>query len=61
MKKIVENIFELNRFYKILIQLMIDFPKLIERPIVIFDNEAVVARPLENLIVWTQKKIKNAN
>ena len=24
MKKLVENIFELNRFYKILIQLMID-------------------------------------
>ena len=44
-----------------LIQLMIDFPKLIERPIVIFDNEAVIARPLENLIVWAQKKIKNAN
>ncbi|MGO4911275.1 arsenate reductase (glutaredoxin) [Leeuwenhoekiella sp. W20_SRS_FM14] len=34
---------------KELIQIMVENPKLIERPIVILDNEAVVGRPLENI------------
>jgi len=34
---------------KELIQAMVDHPKLIERPIVILDNEAVVGRPAENI------------
>ena len=32
-----------------LIQAMVENPKLIERPIVILDNEAVVGRPPENI------------
>jgi arsenate reductase len=32
-----------------IIQIMVNFPKLIERPIVIWDSHAVVARPLEKL------------
>lgn len=38
-----------------LIQLMIEFPKLIERPIVIMDDFAVIARPLDDLIEWYNK------
>ncbi|MEH6657281.1 arsenate reductase (glutaredoxin) [Leeuwenhoekiella marinoflava] len=34
---------------KEIIQAMVDNPKLIERPIVILDNEAVVGRPSENI------------
>ena len=33
-----------------IIELMSKFPKLIERPIVVWDEKAVVARPLEKLI-----------
>ena len=33
-----------------ILKLMIKYPKLIERPIVIFGNKGVIARPLENLI-----------
>jgi arsenate reductase len=33
-----------------ILDLMLQFPKLIERPIVVWDNNAVVARPLELLI-----------
>ena len=29
---------------------MIQYPKLIERPIVVYGNKGVIARPLENLI-----------
>jgi len=32
------------------IQAMIDFPRLIERPIVVRGNKAVIGRPLENII-----------
>lgn len=32
-----------------IIELMLKFPKLIERPIVLWDGRAVVARPLEKL------------
>lgn len=34
---------------KELIQLMVENPKLIERPIVILDNEGVIGRPPENI------------
>ena len=33
-----------------ILELMIQFPKLIERPIVVYGNKGVIARPLENLI-----------
>ena len=36
--------------YQDLIQLMVDFPEIIERPIVIFNEKAEIARPLENVI-----------
>lgn len=32
------------------IQVMIDNPKLIERPIIITDNDAVIGRPKENIL-----------
>jgi len=38
-----------------ILDLMVQFPKLIERPIVVGDKFAVIARPLENLI----EKFKN--
>ncbi|RXG17626.1 arsenate reductase [Leeuwenhoekiella aestuarii] len=38
-----------NMSDKELIQAMVENPKLIERPIVILDNEAVVGRPPENI------------
>ncbi|WP_321471107.1 arsenate reductase (glutaredoxin) [Halarcobacter sp.] len=34
---------------EVLITAMIENPKLIERPIIIKDNKAVIARPLENI------------
>ena len=33
-----------------ILELMIQYPKLIERPIVVYGNKGVIARPLENLI-----------
>ena len=38
-----------------ILDLMVKFPKLIERPIVIGDTFAVIARPLENLIEKIKK------
>ena len=32
------------------LQLMIQYPKLIERPIVTFGNKGIIARPIEKLI-----------
>ncbi len=40
-----------------ILDLMVKFPKLIERPIVIGDTFAVIARPLENLV----EKLKKNN
>ena len=48
-KKEFDYINNKNR-YKDLIQLMVVFPKIIERPIVIFNEKAKIARPLENVI-----------
>ena len=33
-----------------ILELMIQYPKLIERPIVVYGNKGVIARPLEKLI-----------
>ena len=33
-----------------ILELMIQYPKLIERPIVVYGNKGVIARPIENLI-----------
>ena len=38
-----------------LITAMYENPKLIERPIIIIDNEAVIARPIENLELLLKK------
>jgi arsenate reductase len=38
-----------------ILDLMVNFPKLIERPIVVGDKFAVIARPLENLIEKVKK------
>jgi arsenate reductase len=38
-----------------ILELMIQYPKLIERPIVVFGNTGVIARPLENLMNFINK------
>ena len=35
-----------------ILELLIKYPRLIERPIVIFNDTGVIARPLENLIAF---------
>ena len=40
---------------KEILKLMIQYPKLIERPIVISGNKGVIARPLENLMDFIDK------
>ncbi len=50
-----ENIFKENFKGKVLsddewIQAMVDYPKLIERPIIISKNDAVIGRPKENVL-----------
>ena len=44
-----ENYKHLNKTEVDWVQAMIDHPKLIERPIVVRENRAVVARPTENI------------
>tara|TARA_B100001778_G_scaffold301690_1_gene277875 strand:- start:2965 stop:3318 length:354 start_codon:yes stop_codon:yes gene_type:complete len=38
-----------------ILELMIQHPKLIERPIVVYGNKGVIARPLENLMDFIDK------
>lgn len=38
-----------------ILELMIQYPKLIERPIIVHENKGVLARPLENLIDFINK------
>jgi len=45
----IENFKRKNLSDKQIIQAMVDFPILIERPIVVKDDKAVIARPLENI------------
>ena len=40
---------------KLLIKAMVENPKLVERPIVIKDNKAVIGRPLENINLLLDK------
>ncbi|PIF03664.1 MAG: arsenate reductase (glutaredoxin) [Arcobacter sp.] len=39
-----------NKSQNEILELVVQNPKLIERPIIIKDNKAVIARPMENLI-----------
>jgi len=39
-----------NRSQNEILDLVVQNPKLVERPIIIKDNKAVIARPMENLI-----------
>ncbi len=43
------NLASLNYSEEQLISYMVKYPQLIERPIIVKDNEACIARPLENL------------
>ena len=38
-----------------ILELMIQYPKLIERPIVVYGDKGIMARPLENLIDFINK------
>ena len=38
-----------------ILEAMVSKPKLIERPIVVSDNDGVLARPIENLIEYLKK------
>jgi arsenate reductase len=44
-----ENYKNLNLSEEEIIQKMIEFPQLIQRPIVVYKNKAVVARPTEKI------------
>ncbi len=44
------NLSEIINNQDILLQKMIDFPKIIERPIIIIGNKAVIGRPPENIL-----------
>ena len=37
------------------LEILVNIPKLIERPIIIKDNKAIIARPMENLINLLKK------
>lgn len=39
-----------------LLQLLVQHPKLIERPLVVSEQKGVLARPLVNLVEWVTKK-----
>ena len=45
-----------NRSQDEIIRLVVQTPKLVERPIIIQDNMAVIARPMENLTELLKKK-----
>jgi arsenate reductase len=38
-----------------ILEAMVSIPKLIERPIVVSENDGVLARPIENLIEYLKK------
>lgn len=44
------NIADESKTQEQIIELIIENPKLIERPIIIKDDKAVIARPMENLV-----------
>jgi arsenate reductase len=46
----IENFKEKNLSDEEIMELMIQFPKLIERPIVVYKNKAVIARPTEKIM-----------
>jgi arsenate reductase len=44
-----------NKSQKDIIELLILYPKLIQRPIIIKDGKAIIARPMKNLIKLLEK------
>ena len=38
------------------LQLLVQHPQLIERPLVVSEQKGALARPLENLVEWVAKK-----
>lgn len=45
-----------NKSLDEILEILVSMPKLIERPIIIKDNKAVIARPMENLINFLDNK-----
>ena len=50
------NLFKIIDNQDILLQKMVDFPKIIERPIIIIGDKAVIGRPPENILNILQEK-----